>query len=125
MLPSEAEWEKAARGGERIPAVVQVTTANPGLRTVASELIDNPLPRRTYPWADEFAAENANVQLAVGSASTPGCFERGRSPYGCDDMAGNVWEWTRSLWGTDWRKAELRISLRPGRLEARGAGCRG
>jgi formylglycine-generating enzyme required for sulfatase activity len=96
MLPSEAEWEKAARGGERIPAVVQVATANPGLRTVASELIDNPLPRRTYPWANEFAAENANVEMAVGSASTPGCFERGRSPYGCHDMAGNVWEWTRS-----------------------------
>ena len=107
MLPSEAEWEKAARGGERIPAVVQVTTANQGLWTVASELIANPLPRRAYPWGDDFIAENANVEGAVGSASTPGCFEPGRSPYGCDDMAGNVWEWTRSLWGKDVLKPDF------------------
>ena len=65
-------------------------------RFATTELRDNPLPQRAYPWGDEFAADNANVEMNVGAASTPGCFERGRSPYGCEDLSGNVWEWTRS-----------------------------
>ena len=63
----------------------------------ASELNDNPLPRRTYPWGDDFIEpDTVNAEMNVGSTSTPGCFDAGRSPYGCEDMAGNVWEWTRS-----------------------------
>jgi formylglycine-generating enzyme required for sulfatase activity len=124
MLPSEAEWEKAARGGERIPAVLQVTTVKQGLRSVPSELMENPLPRRIYPWGDEFLAENANTEGTVGSASTPGCFEPGRGPYGCDDMAGNVWEWTRSLWGADVFKPDFVYPYDPGdpKREALDAG---
>ena len=107
MLPSEAEWEKAARGGERLPATVQVATFEQRLGPIQTASIDNPLPRRAYPWGAEFLAEHANTGMTLGSTCTPGCFEQGQSPYGCEDMAGNVWEWTRSLWGTDLFKPEF------------------
>ncbi len=86
----------------RIPVAVQVTTAEQGFSSVTAKLHDNPLPQRAYPWGTEFVAINTNAERNVGSTSTPGCFERGRSPYGCEDMAGNVWEWTRSLYGERW-----------------------
>jgi formylglycine-generating enzyme required for sulfatase activity len=107
MLPSEAEWEKAARGGERIPAVARILTVKEGSWAVPDDWADNPLPRRVYPWGDESAERSANTDGNVGDASTPGCFAAGRSLYGCDDMAGNVWEWTRSLWGEDIFKPEF------------------
>jgi formylglycine-generating enzyme required for sulfatase activity len=123
-LPSEAEWEKAARGGERLPAAAQVTTVNLGLPALLGGSIDNPVPRRVYPWGEEFAGECANVEMIVAYTSTPGCFHTGRSPYACEDMSGNVWEWTRSLWGTDLAEPDFGYPYEPsdGKREALDAG---
>jgi len=74
-LPSEAEWEKAARGAD---GACQ------------------------FPWGDAFDAARCNVKESGFDGTTPvGIFPSGASPYGCLDMAGNVWEWTRSLWMMD------------------------
>jgi len=70
-LSTEAEWEKAARGEK------------------GSE----------WPWGNEFNANNCNSLGGGKNDTTPaGMYSpQGDSPYGCADMAGNVWEWTHSL----------------------------
>jgi len=78
-LPSEAEWEKAARG----PA-------------------EGEKPKRLFPWGDAFNAGRANLKEAgIGATSSVGCFPDGASTFGVQDLAGNVWEWTRSMWGEE------------------------
>jgi iron(II)-dependent oxidoreductase len=113
-LPSEAEWEKAARGGLHIPDSPCITTVGDMTSAATPRLRDNPLPQRDYPWGEHDPNEDcANVENNIGTTSVIGAYPRGRSPVGCEDLSGNVWEWTRSLWGADWRTTAFAYPYRP------------
>lgn len=73
-LPSEAEWERAARGTEG----------------------------RRFPWGNEPPnPKRCNYHNNVDHPTPVGLYPLGATPEGVHDLAGNVWEWTRSLWGTE------------------------
>ena len=103
-LPSEVEWEKAARGGLRIVSIPIVQPVREGVGQVQMDLTDNPRPQRLYPWGDNIDSDRANFQATgIGATNGLGCFAGGASPYGCEELVGNVSEWTRTLWGkTEW-----------------------
>ena len=111
-LPSEAEWEKASRGGEQVPVNPAPFTINQVVQRLqpgpAGAMQPNPLPRRLFPWGDEFDADRANTESAIGAPSAMGAFSLGTSPVGAQDMAGNVWEWTRSLYGKGFWKPDFK-----------------
>ncbi len=70
-LPTEAEWEKAARGEQG----------------------------RRYAWGDEdWEPQRANLEWSIGNATPVGMYPLGATPSGLLDLNGNIWEWTASLY---------------------------
>lgn len=99
-LPSEAEWEYAARGANNA---------------------------RNFPWGDKFERGRANTAEAGLGGTTPVThFPSGVSPFGVWDMAGNVFEWMLSKWGANWQDLQFVYPYRAqnGCEDVEGSGAR-
>ena len=80
-LPTEPEWEFAARG---------LAAAGQGQGPIA------------YPWSWDWRDDHANsVEAGFNAPTAVGLWPWAASPFGVEDLAGQVWEWTSTLWGED------------------------
>jgi formylglycine-generating enzyme required for sulfatase activity len=113
-LPSEAEWEKAARGGVQVPQAPLLRCPAEGWRGPVVAWRKNDPLQRSYPWGNKEDTNRANYdETGINATSAVGCFPGGASPYGVEELSGNVWEWTRSLWGKDFTKPEFGYPYAP------------
>ena len=103
-LPTEAQWEKAARGG------IWLDGDN-------EKKITNPIPERIFPCGNDINPENGNFNGLIGKTTPAGSFKGGLSPYGCVDMSGNVSEWC-----LDTYKPDSHLTIDPINPIAKGEG---
>ncbi len=102
-LLTEAQWEKAAKGGVVLESGISKTA--------------NPTPRRSFPWGDDspnfqgqFRANYCKSKKFGSKSTSPiSTFPQGASPYGCMDMSGNVHEWCNDWYESSYyRKKEIK-----------------
>ncbi len=84
-LPTEWEWQWAAAG----------------------------VTRQDFPWQGEWNEQRANSYSGIGRTVAVGCYPLGRSPFGVDDMAGNVWEWCLNSYE---RPSDISLNTDKGRV---------
>ncbi|MCA9875562.1 MAG: SUMF1/EgtB/PvdO family nonheme iron enzyme [Anaerolineales bacterium] len=109
QLPSELEWEKAAKGGVEIveaPIISSLIACNVLPECV---MVKNTGSQRRFPWGNAFDKNRVNGQgTGIRATNAVGAFTNGRSPYGVFGISGNVFDWTRSVWGKDTDKTLCR-----------------
>jgi formylglycine-generating enzyme required for sulfatase activity len=82
-LPSESQWERAARHTDA----------------------------RIYPWNGDFAPDRCNISgTGIGATSAVGIFPGGHAECGAADMSGNVWDWCRTRWQENYEGYAKKVS---------------
>ncbi|WP_372366502.1 SUMF1/EgtB/PvdO family nonheme iron enzyme [Candidatus Uabimicrobium sp. HlEnr_7] len=136
-LPTEKQWEKSAKGGFYIPDWKTDQKIIP--------LLLNPRPRRAYPWGDQLPNEHGIYRCNYVSnnkwterhldgykrGAPVFAFSRWKSPYGCVNLSGNVWEWCANLYTDKYQqdkisheKSHAKYALRGGSWYNHSKGCR-